>query len=119
MLRIVVERSSDTALLRCIGRIVAGDEARALRDSVMCQADKRVVVLDLSEVDVADAAGLGVLVFTQTLASLVGFNLKVLNPSERVRELLAITGLDSVVEISYSEEPATHFNYDIAAASHN
>ena len=35
-----------------------------------------------------------------------------------IREPLAI-GLDSVVEISYSEEPATHFNYDIAAASHN
>jgi|GraSoiStandDraft_48_1057284.scaffolds.fasta_scaffold2061030_1 hypothetical protein len=31
----------------------------------------------------------------------------------------AITGLDSVIEISYSEEPGTHFNYGIAAASHN
>ena len=63
MLRVIVEHSPDTAVLRCLGRIVAGYEVRALRDAALCQAQNRVVLLDLAEVDVIDAAGLGLLVF--------------------------------------------------------
>ena len=66
----------------------------------MCHTHKQVVLLDLSGVDMIDAAGLGVLVFVQTLGCVVGFDLKLMNPTAQVRELLEITRLNSVLEIS-------------------
>src|SRR6266853_1476525 len=99
MLRVVVEHTADTAILRCVGRVVAGEEVHALQDTVVSHANKHVVLLDLAGVDSIDAAGLGLLMFFQTLGRALGFELKLLQPSERVREMLEITKLDSVLEI--------------------
>ena len=113
MLRVVVEHSAGSVILRCHGRIVAGTEARVLRDAVMCQAHQQIVVLDLSGVDMIDAAGLGVLVFVQTLGCVVGFDLKLMNPTVPVRELLEITRLNSVFEIS-SEDVGMPSRHSVA-----
>ena len=59
-----------------VGRIVAEDPTRALRDAVMCQVGKRLVVLDLAEVDTIDAAGLGNFIFLKTLACVAGMEFK-------------------------------------------
>jgi anti-sigma B factor antagonist len=99
MLQILVERSIDSAILRCFGRIVAGNEAHVLKDAVVCQGDKRVVTLDLAGVDIIDAGGLGVFVFLHRLGYMVGFELQLANPTDRVRDLLELTRLDSVFTI--------------------
>ena len=104
MLQIAVERSMDSALLRCSGRLVAGDGVLRLREAVLCQADKRSVQLDLLGVEIIDAAGLGLLVFFHTLGCVAGFELQLRNPVRRVRELLKLTGLDSVLEIQATDE---------------
>jgi anti-anti-sigma factor len=83
-------------VFRCAGRVVAGADSRALRDAVMHTAEQRLVVLDLAEVDAIDAAGLGLLVFLHTSASIAG--LKLMSLTERTRRLLALTKLDSVFE---------------------
>ena len=67
MLQVVVEHTADTVVLRCVGRIVAGEEVHALQDTVVSHTDKHVVLLDLAGVDSIDAAGLGLLMFFQTL----------------------------------------------------
>jgi anti-sigma B factor antagonist len=106
MLQVAVEHSADTAILHCVGRIVAGDEADVLKAAVMCQASRRVVLLDLAGVETVDAAGLGLLIFLQTTGYAVGFELQLTNPTRRVRELLELTRLDSVFEtVVYSAEP--------------
>jgi anti-sigma B factor antagonist len=106
MLQVAVEHSADTAILHCVGRIVAGDEADVLKAAVMCQASRRVVLLDLAGVETVDAAGLGLLIFLQTTGCAVGFELQLTNPTRRVRELLELTRLDSVLEtVVYSAEP--------------
>jgi anti-sigma B factor antagonist len=108
MLQVTVEHSSDTAILHCVGRIVAGCEADVLKENVMSQCSRRTVILDLAGIDTIDAGGLGVLVFLHTFACLVGFEFKLMQLSDRVRELLAITRLDSVFEtVSESVEPPT------------
>ena len=117
MLELLVERYTDTAILHCVGRIVAGDEVRRLRNAVMCQADKRVVLLDLAGVGRIDAAGLGLLVSLQTLGYAVGFELQVTNPQPIVREVLELTRLDSVLEIGSCDDveatqPMTQENSD-------
>jgi len=104
MLQIVVERSMDSALLCCSGRLVAGEEVLRLREAVMCHADKRSVELDLVGVETIDAAGLGLLVSLHTLGCLVGFELQVRNPVRRVRSLLKLTRLESVLEIQPPDE---------------
>lgn len=99
MLQILVERSMNSALLRCTGRIVAGEEVLRLREAVMCQADKCSVQLDLAGVEIIDAAGLGLLVSLHTLGYVAGFELQVRNPVRRVRVLLKLTRLESVLQI--------------------
>src|SRR5947199_10087670 len=64
----------------------------------MCQVGKRLLVLDLAEVDTIDAAGLGNFIFLKTLACVAGMAFKLMNVTERVRELLNVTQLDPVFE---------------------
>ena len=104
MLHIVVEQSMDSALLRSFGRLVAGNEVLRLREAVMCQSDKRSVQLDLAGVEATDAAGLGLLVSLHTLGYVVGFGLQVQKPVPRVRTLLKLTRLDSVLDIHPPDE---------------
>ena len=102
MLSVTVQNTGDAAVLHYVGRIVAGEDIRTLRDTVMCQVHKRAVAVDLARVDAIDAAGLGELIFLRTLAAVAGNELKLINPTERVRELLALTKLDSVFELRSS-----------------
>ena len=62
MLNVTIQHSEDMAVLRCVGRIVAGDEANILRKAVLSQVNSRTVVLDLTRVDAIDGGGMGVLV---------------------------------------------------------
>ena len=71
-----------------------------LRDAVIGLSELRVIVLDLSEVEMLDAGGLGLLVSPHNLACENGIQLKVMNPSKLVREMLEVTGLASVLHIS-------------------
>ncbi len=57
------------------------------------------VVLDLSGVEAIDAAGIGALVSLQA----AGVYLRLMNPPKPVRDILALTKLDSVFEIYESE----------------
>lgn len=99
MLRIITEHLADATILRLFGRIVAGTEAESLKDAVACEADKRLVMVDLAGVEIIDARGLGLLVFLQTLSYALGFELELTNPAPRVCEVLDLTRLDSVLEI--------------------
>ena len=86
-------------MFRCMGRMVAGEDTRALWDGVRHADGKRLVVPDLAEVDAIDAAGLGLIVFLHLSASNGGMELKLINPTQRTRKLLALINLDSVLEI--------------------
>jgi anti-anti-sigma factor len=100
MLTITVETFGEGVVLRCLGRIVRGDETSILCSAV--QQESRNVVLDLTEVDAIDAAGIGALVALQA----AGVYLKLLNPTQQVREVLKVTKLDSIFEICESQSPA-------------
>jgi anti-anti-sigma factor len=104
MLNVTIQHSEDRAVLRCVGRIVAGDEADILRKAVLSQVNSRTVVLDLTRVDAIDGGGMGVLVFLQGWARATEVDLKLMNPTSRVRELFELTNLDSVFEIFSSED---------------
>ncbi len=104
MLKVTVRNWGEITVLRCIGRMVAGEDTRALWDSFRHADGKRVAVLDLAEVDAVDAAGLVLLVFLHSLASISGMELKLINPIQRTRELLELTHLDSVLEVCSQQD---------------
>ena len=100
MLTIDVERNGHVAVVRCAGRIVRGQEVHALRTAVISEKDSRIVVLDLSDVETVDAGGLNTLVSLHEWTRSRGMQLKLVNPSHFVREMLVRTKLDRVFDIS-------------------
>jgi anti-anti-sigma factor len=100
MLTIDVERSGEIAVLKCAGRIVRGQEVHSLRTSVVAEKDNRIIVLDLTEVETLDAGGLNTLVSLHEWTRSRGIQLKLVNPSHFVWEMLTRTKLDRVFDIS-------------------
>ena len=100
MLTVDVEKTGDVAVVRCSGRIVRGQEVRTLRNAVVSERESRIVVLDLSDVEAVDAGGLTTLVGLHQWARSRGVQLKLVNPSHFVHEILTRTKLDRVLDIS-------------------
>jgi anti-sigma B factor antagonist len=97
------KRASETAV-RATGRITSATSAMLesmLRDLV--GGNKRVV-LDLTNVDFIDSAGLGALVSVFIHARRTNCDLKIANPKQRVKNLFDRSGLASVFEGSSFDE---------------
>ena len=99
-LHIKIDQASDVAVLECGGRLVCGEALNFLRDAVTSLSRLRVVVLDLSEVEMLDGGGLGMLVFLHKWTRAAGIQLKLVNPTSLAMEMLIRTGLTSVVHVS-------------------
>jgi anti-anti-sigma factor len=104
MLTVNLRNVEEAAIVYCVGRIVAGEEVATLKRVVLAQADRKAIVLDLCHVELIDGAGMGALVFLQGWTRAAGIRLQLANPSHHVRELLELTNLDSVLEISPSPD---------------
>ena len=98
MLKITVQKLGDTSVLRCHGRIVAGDAGSILRNVVLSQRHTRVLVIDLARVERIDAGGLGVLLGLRELARSSAIMFKRMNATKRVEEILELTHLQHVFE---------------------
>ena len=95
----------DVIVVHCQGRIVYRDEATALSrlvGEILKKGSK--VVLELGGVSSLDSAGIGELALLQTWARERNAELKCAGANPIVRTLLDLTNLDSVFEISSSEE---------------
>ena len=103
MLRIETHTLQENVTLRCYGRIVLGVEAEALRCMVTARSEQ-CLILDLSDVNVIDAAGLGLLVELHCWAQQRNKRMKLLNPAECVCRLMALTGLHTVLDVVHSDK---------------
>ena len=91
-------------VIDCVGRIVFGDEASQLRETVKRElTENNRVVLNLGEVSYIDSGGIGTLVSLFTTARNAGGDIKLANLTKRVGDLLQITKLITVFE-SYDDE---------------
>jgi len=115
MLRTEITVLGDTVIIKCAGRVVAGEEIARLKTAVLCHQDSRVIELDLEKVEMMDGSGLGLLAFLAGWTRVVGTELKLVNPSRRVCELLSLTRLDSVLEIA-AADTASHVPARVAAS---
>jgi anti-anti-sigma factor len=98
MLKITVQKLGDISVLRCHGRILAGDAASILRNAVLSQGLTGMLVIDLARVERIDAGGLGVLLGLQESARSRAIMFKLMNATKRVEEILELTHLQRVFE---------------------
>lgn len=94
------EQAGEVAFLQCAGRIVRGEPLQLLKNAVTSLLRVRVIVLDLSGVEMLDCGGLGMLVFLQGWSRNNGIQLKLVDPSNFAREVFERTGLTCVLHIS-------------------
>jgi anti-sigma B factor antagonist len=100
------------------GRIVLGEESAALRDLVCDLLSKghRKILFNLGEVNYIDSSGLGHLVGAFTSVRKQQGELKLLNLTTKVHDLLQITRLYTVFDIIDDEAVAVR-SFDQSAAA--
>jgi anti-sigma B factor antagonist len=101
------------------GRIVLGEESAALRDLVCDLLSKghKQILLNLGDVDYIDSSGLGALVSAFTSVRKQGGELKLLNLTNKVSDLLQITKLYIVFDVMNDEAVAVKSFGQSTAAS--
>ncbi len=101
-------RAGDITIFDVEGRIVFGDGEEEFRDALapVIEADQLKLVINMAEVPYVDSAGISQLVRAFVTTSRKGGHLKLLRLTRRVRDLLTITRLLTVIESFESEEEA-------------
>ena len=99
---------SDVTILDLKGKITLGEGDEALREKInqLIGQNKKRILLNLAEVPYIDSAGLGEVVRTYTTVSRQGGQLKLVNLTKRITDLLSITKLLTVFEAFDSEPEA-------------
>jgi len=95
-------------ILDCSGKITLGEGTMAIRNTVreMLKGGGKKIILNLSEVNYIDSSGIGELVSTFTTVTNAGGQLKLLNLTKKIQELLAITKLLTVFSVYQNEQDA-------------
>ena len=99
------------------GRIVLGEEIHSLRDAVrnLIADGKKKIILNLADVDYIDSSGVGELVGAFTTVRNAGGELKLLNLTQKVHDVLHVTKLYTVFDIRDDEFTAVKsFDYYFA-----
>jgi len=90
------------------GRIVLGEETSALREKVkgLLAEGKKKLVLNMNGVTLIDSSGLGALVAAYSSAKSGGASLRLCNLGSHSNQLLQMTKLLTVFEVSNTEADA-------------
>jgi len=100
--------AEDITVVCCKGRIAYGIEAAALPGEIAeLVTQTRRVVIDLSGVEMMDAAGLGALISVALTAQGSQCSVTLAAPRNRIRQLLELTNLTSVFELYPTLDAAT------------
>ncbi len=98
----------DVTILDLKGKMTLGEGDELLKDKInsLIHQQQKKLLLNLEGVPYIDSAGLGEIVRTYTTVSRQGGNLKLVNLTKRITDLLSITKLLTVFETFDSEAEA-------------
>jgi anti-sigma B factor antagonist len=101
-------RVGNVIVLDAKGKLTQGDGLTLLKDKIHSLVHQRSaqVVLNLGGVSYVDSAGIGEIVAGFTTLNRAGGSMKLLNLTNRIHDLLAITKLLTVFETFTSEDEA-------------
>lgn len=95
-------------IVDCSGRITLGEGSVTLRDAVreLLSKGQKKILLNLGDVNYIDSSGIGELVSAFTTVRNQGGDLKLLNLTKKVHDLLQITKLYTVFDVKDDEAVA-------------
>jgi anti-sigma B factor antagonist len=98
----------DVVVLEPKGKIMGGPDASLLHDRLYdyIKKDRRMVVIDMAQVDWMNSTGLGILISGYTTLRNNDGMLKLANVTEKIQSLLTITKLVTVFEAFDTVEDA-------------
>ena len=98
----------DIQILDCKGKITLGEGTMAVRNTVrdIITENGKKIILNLGDVNYIDSSGIGELVSTYTTVTNAGGQLKLLNLTKKIHELLQITKLLTVFQVFEDEKAA-------------
>ncbi|HEX5708860.1 MAG TPA: STAS domain-containing protein [Pyrinomonadaceae bacterium] len=104
-LNIRERQAGDVTILDMDGKITIGEGSVSLRSAVqrLMKEGKKKILLNLANVSYVDSSGIGELVSSYTTITNGGGQLKLLNLTQKIQGLLAITKLLTVFD-SYDDE---------------
>ncbi len=98
----------DVTVMDVAGRITLGEGSSAMRDALrdLVSKNQKKILLNLGEVSYIDSSGIGELVSGFTTVTNSGGQLRLLNLTKRVKDLLQITKLYTVFDVHEDEAAA-------------
>lgn len=107
-MQVSVRTVEDVAIVDITGRITLGDGSTALREVIrgIIDGGTNRILLNLHAVGYIDSSGLGELVGTYSSVRNQGGQVKLVNPSKRVHDLLQMTRLAMVFDVQMDEATA-------------
>lgn len=106
--KITTRQVGDVSVMDASGRITLGEGASSFRETLreLVTKGNKKLLLNLADVSYIDSSGIGELVSGFTTVTNQGGQLKLLNLTKRVRDLLQITKLYTVFEVFDDETAA-------------
>ena len=106
-LNIRERQAGDVTILDMDGKITIGEGSVALRSAIkrLIEEGKKKILLNLGKVSYVDSSGIGELVSSFTTINREGGQLKLLNLSQKIQDLMTITKLHTVFDV-YDDETA-------------
>ncbi len=107
-LKLTTRQVGDVTVMDAVGKITLGEGSATFRDAakdLLANGHKKILV-NLGEVNYIDSSGIGELVSAFTTVSNQGGQLKLLNLTKRVQDLLQITKLYTVFDVHDEEAHA-------------
>jgi anti-sigma B factor antagonist len=107
-MKISTRQVDGVTVVDCSGRITLGEGSITLRETVsqLLSQNQKKILLNLADVNYIDSSGIGELVSAFTTVRKQGGDLKLLNLTKKVHDLLQITKLYTVFEVKDDEAAA-------------
>ena len=107
-MKISTRQVDGVTIVDCSGRITLGEGSVTLRETVtqLLGKGEKKILLNLGDVNYIDSSGIGELVSAFTTVRKQGGDLKLLNLTKKVHDLLLITKLYTVFDVKDDEASA-------------
>lgn len=106
-------QAGDVTVLDLEGKVTIGEGSVALRSAIrrLLGEGKKKILLNLGKVGYIDSSGIGELVSSFTAVNKEGGSLKLLNLTQKIQDLLAITKLLTVFD-TFDDEASALASFD-------
>jgi len=107
-MKVSTRQVDGVTIVDCSGRITLGEGSVQLRDAVrdLLSKGSKQILLNLGDVTYIDSSGIGELVSAFTTVRNQGGDLKLLNLTKKIHDLLQITKLYTVFDVKEDEASA-------------